>query len=171
MKKGIKWLFILAPVFVLGFIGFNMLAVHGDYHTANQVAQTMPMGRGMRGGGHMGHGGYHANAGMFMIPFIFAMVAKVAFLITGLLVWLRAKSQSWKMAGAIMVALGLFAVLPTVIALPLVLVLAYFAYKSTNNNERLHVEELVTVQDLTVPAYTNRDLLDEWEEKIRREDK
>jgi uncharacterized membrane protein len=127
---------------------------------------------GMRGGG--GHGfherGMMVNQSFFLLPFLIGVLAKVGLVIAGWMLWVRGKSNGRKLAGGILLAIGLLALLPTILAIPFLILLVYLLYKGAVKKET-NVQELMTGDDLVVPSYTHRDLLDEWENKVRREEK
>lgn len=167
MKQAAKWTIILAPIAILAIVIVSMLSIP----TMSVQAQGF---HGMRGGGEFSHGfherGMMGNNSFLVLPFLLGVLAKLGMIIGGWFVWVRGKSSGAKMAGGILLAIGLLALLPTILAIPLLILLGYVLYKSVVKKEN-NVQELMTAEDLVVPSYTNRDFLDEWENKVRREEK
>lgn len=167
MKQAAKWTMILAPVAIIAIVIVSMLTIP----TMSVQAQGF---HGMRGGGSISHGiherGMIGNSSFLVLPFLLGILAKLGMIIAGWFIMVRGKSSGSKIAGGILLAVGLLALLPTILAIPLLMVLGYLIYKGVVKKET-NVQELMTAEDLAVPSYTNRDLLDEWEKKVRREEK
>jgi uncharacterized membrane protein len=162
LNKALKWTIIVAPIIVLAIVIVSI-------PTMTVQAQGF---HGMRGGG--GHGfherGMMVNQSFFLLPFLIGVLAKVGLVIAGWMLWVRGKSNGTKLAGGILLAIGFLTLLPTILAIPLLILLGYLLYKGAVKKET-NVQELMTGDDLVVPSYTHRDLLDEWENKVRREEK
>jgi uncharacterized membrane protein len=167
LKQVAKWTMILAPIAIIAIVIVSMLTLP----TMSVQAQGF---HGMRGGGSFSHGmharGMMGNNSFLVLPFLLGVLAKLGMIIAGWFIWVKGKSSGSKMAGGILLSIGLLALLPTILAITLLIVLGYLMYKSGIKKET-NVQELMTAEDLVVPSYTNRDLLDEWENKVRREEK
>lgn len=156
---------IVAPIVVLAIVIVSMFSLP----TMTVQAQGF---HGMRGGGVHGfhERGMMANQSFFLLPFLLGLLAKAGLVIAGWMLWVRGKSNGMKLTGGILLALGILSLLPTILAIPLLILLGYLLYKSAVKKDT-NVQELMTGEDLVVPSYTNRDFLDEWENKVRREEK
>ncbi|MGM7723974.1 hypothetical protein [Metabacillus sp. Hm71] len=118
---------------------------------------------------HMGHGRYIPHAGFgshfdfFNVPFLFA-IGLIAF---GWWIWKKADGESVKKwLGGILLAVGVFSILPLVIAIPALLLAIYLAFKSKKADSDLIDEQMA----IMTPAYTTHDHLDEWERKTKKEE-
>ncbi|MCM3602237.1 hypothetical protein M3175_16005 [Robertmurraya korlensis] len=165
MNKAVKWTMIVAPIVVLAIVIVSMFSIP----TMTVQAQGF---HGMRGGDvHSFHvRGMMVNQSFFLVPFLLGLLAKAGLVIAGWMLWVRGKSNGMKLTGGILLALGILSLVPTILAIPLLILLGYLLYKSTVKKDT-NVQELMTGEDLVVPSYTNRDFLDEWENKVRREEK
>lgn len=156
---------IVSPIVVLAIVIVSMLSIP----TMTVQAQEF---HGMRGGGVHG---FHERSIMvyqsfFLLPFLLGIFVKAGLVVVGGMLWVRGKSNGMKLTGGILLALGILSILPTILAIPLLVILGYLLYKSAVKKDT-NVQELMTGEDLVVPSYTNRDFLDEWENKVRREEK
>jgi hypothetical protein len=165
LNKAVKWTIIVAPIVVLVIVIVSMFSIP----TMTVQAQGF---HGMKGGGVHGfhQRGMMVNHSFFLLPFLLGVLAKVGLVIAGWMLWVRGKSNGMKLTGGILLTLGILALLPTILAIPLLILLGYLLYKGAVMKDT-NVQELMTGEDLVVPSYTNRDFLDEWENKVRREEK
>ncbi|WP_066058858.1 hypothetical protein [Robertmurraya korlensis] len=165
MNKAIKWTIIVAPIVVLAIVIVSVFSIP----TMTVQAQGF---HGTRGGGiHGFHDrGMMVNHSFLLVPFLLGVLVKAGLVIAGWMLWVRGKSNGMKLTGGILLAIGLLSLLPTILAIPLLILLGYLLYKGAVKKEA-NVQELLTGDDLVVPSYTHRDFLDEWENKVRREEK
>jgi len=165
LNKAVKWTMIVAPIVVIAIVIVSMFSIP----TMTVQAQGF---HGMKSGGVHGfhERGMMGNQSFFLLPFLLGVLAKAGLVIAGWMLWVRGKSKGMKLTGGILLALGLLSLLPSILAIPLLILLGYLLYKSAVKKDT-NVQELMTGEDLVVPSYTNRDFLDEWENKVRREEK
>ncbi len=156
---------IVAPIVVLAIVIVSMVSI------PTMTVQVQGF-HGMKGGGvHGFHDrGIMVYQSFFILPFLLGVLAKIGLVIAGWMLWVRGKSNGMKLTGGILLALGILALLPAILAIPLLILLGYFLYKGAVKKDT-NVQELLTGEDLVVPSYTNTDFLDEWENKVRREGK
>ncbi|KKI93418.1 hypothetical protein WQ54_04050 [Bacillus sp. SA1-12] len=156
-KHPFVWIGIaLAGLYFLSII-VNMI---GHFLTTRVILQS-----------HMGHGPgsftfQHAGVGghfdFINVPFLFS-IGLIAF---GWWIWKKADGEPVKKwLGGILLA-AVFSILPLVIAIPALLLALYIAFKSKKADSDLNDEPMSVITQ----AYTNHDLLDEWERKTNREE-
>lgn len=162
MNKAFKWMIIVAPFIVLAIVMFSI---------PSMTVQAQGF-HGMKGGGAHGfhERGIIANHSFLLLPFLLGVLAKAGLVVAGWILYVRGKSHGTKLAGGILLAIGMLALLPSILAIPLLILLGYLFYKGAVKKE-MNVQEVMTGEDLVIPSYTHRDLLDEWENKVRREEK
>jgi hypothetical protein len=119
---------------------------------------------------HMGpgRGGFHHRDvvfGLSLFPFLF----NLGLIALGWWIWKKADGESVKKwVGVILLGIGLFSILPLIIAIPLLLVAFYFAFKKKKADSHFIDEPII----MTTSTITNHahDILDEWERKTNKED-
>ncbi|WP_138493649.1 hypothetical protein [Paenibacillus pinistramenti] len=98
------------------------------------------------------------------------VLIKIAFILTGLILWSCAK-KTLKWFGAAVFVIGLFTLMPFWLAAAATALIAYILYRIYRNNQVLPVQiESVSRVD-RMPIGSEADLLDEWERSITKEDK
>jgi hypothetical protein len=132
---------------------------------------TQPMHAHMgpdRGGFHHREVGFGDHVNMFgfsIIPFLF----NLGLIALGWWIWKKADGESVKKwVGVILLGIGLFSILPLIIAIPILLAAFYFAFKKKKADSHFIDEPMI----ITTPSFTNstHDILDEWERKTNKEE-
>ncbi|QYR23166.1 hypothetical protein KZ483_09715 [Paenibacillus sp. sptzw28] len=181
-KKG--WLFkgilILAAVVVLAlvvkWIGMLLPGQHGygfDRSPRMSPGIAGPFGNGMRhgapgAGGMFERGMFKGHGGWFHGFGIWLLLVKIGVIMAGLLLWRKARDGGFgKWAGAALVLGGIWSLLPALLALPIIVLIAYLAYKTRKKEERRYSD--IPIQQPTV--ISNSDVLDQWERDTLKEEK
>lgn len=178
MKKFMRCGFVLVPIVLLGMILINITGMHFGGNTGVPFQQGGQFGH--HGGGH--HFGREGRPfGMiygqasFFIPVFFLMLVKAGLALAGWVIWKNSKAKGGQLAGAVLFSLAVFALLPKILGIPLLLLMAYFGYKAYQQTNETNLEyfpanELTAGYQIENQIKT-RDFLDEWEKSIRREEK
>ncbi|WP_199426762.1 hypothetical protein [Thermaerobacillus caldiproteolyticus] len=97
-----------------------------------------------------------------IIPILF----QLAMIVIGWIMWKTAsRSRAWKWTGLALMGVGVVALLPKLLLIPLGLIAAYMIYKKTKYET---VNEDLSA--LAIPNVNQRHFLDEWEKNIRKEE-
>ncbi|MGM0877232.1 MAG: hypothetical protein ACQEWV_21420 [Bacillota bacterium] len=98
------------------------------------------------------------------LPFLFHL----GLIALGWWIWKKADGESVKKwTGVILLTVGLFSILPLIIAIPVLLIALYLAFKRKTADSDFIDEPMM----VTYPSYTTttHDILDEWERKTNKE--
>ena len=140
------------------FQAFN--GQHGMFHRGELGEHRhFAFHHGMRGG--MMEGGW-------MIFGVFALLFQLAMIAIGWIIWKTSKRSGWKWAGIALMGIGIVALLPKALLIPLALFVAYVMYKKRQPTTHVFNEDVVP---FTVPTAQTSDFLDEWEKNIQKEEK
>ena len=176
MKKGkwLVWAFITVAVFVIARITFQQLNVFGGGFGSQGMHQFQ--GGGFASGGHF-RGGTEFSSGMgrhgHMHGFgIIHILIQAGLFIIGWVTWkLAAGNRIRKWIGIALMVWAAILLLPKVLILPIILVAAYLAYKN-GRNEDASSANYVQAEAAGVSSLDSHklDYLDEWENKIHKEE-
>lgn len=167
---------VLGGLFVLMNIGFSG-RMHGMMMDGPRHFQAF---NGQPSMFHRGELGEHRHfafrhgirggmmAGGWMIFGVFALLFQLAMIAIGWIIWKTSKRSGWKWAGIALMGIGVVALLPKVLLIPLALFVAYVMYKKRRTTNHIFNEEVVP---FTVPTAQTSDFLDEWEKNIQKEEK
>ncbi|KAA9021672.1 hypothetical protein [Niallia endozanthoxylica] len=171
MKKVMKSVLYFLPILFL----MVLVAVSGENSAAAHSIQH---------GGHFHRGAFGPDrTSQFVIvkqaaPFMglgwLVLISKILFITVGGLLLGLVKNKSIKMAGAILLSLGILWLLPDILAIPIIIVILYSIYKKLKSETSFGEE--FTLEEIAADRYysslnDSKDYLDEWEKTIRREDK
>jgi uncharacterized membrane protein len=126
------------------------------------------MGHGRGGGFNHRDVGFGSHFNMFdfsFLPFLFHL----GLIALGWWIWKKADGASVKKwVGVTLLTVGLFSILPLIIAIPVLLIALYLTFKGKKADSDF-IDEPIMV---TYPSYTTttHDILDEWERKTNKED-
>ncbi|WP_338788504.1 hypothetical protein [Metabacillus sp. FJAT-53654] len=158
-KSPLLWIGIA----ILGLVVLTIiLNVIGHLATVHQY-----MGYGRGGGFHHGSAGFGNNINMFdfsLLPFL----VSIGLIALGWWIWKKADGESVKKwVGIFLLIVGLFSILPLIIAIPVLLLALYLAFKQKKAGTDF-IDEPIMV---TSPTYhtTTHDILDDWERKTKKE--
>lgn len=169
MKKGkwLVWALITVAVFVIARITFQQLHVFGGGFGSQGMYQFQ--GGHFRGGTELPRMGRHGHMHGFGIIHI---LIQVGLFIIGWVTWkFAAGNQIRKWIGIALMVWGAILLLPKVLILPVILVAAYLAYK-TSRSENASSANYVQAEAAGFSSLDSHkiDYLDEWENKIRKEE-
>ncbi|OAS87628.1 MULTISPECIES: hypothetical protein [Metabacillus] len=163
MKRTRKSPLLWIGIAILGLIVLTIiLNVIGHLAT---VHQHMEYGRGSVF--HHGSAGFRNNINMFdfsLLPFL----VSIGLIALGWWIWKKADGESVKKwVGIFLLTVGLFSILPLIIAIPVLLLAFYLAFKQKKAGTDF-IDEPIMV---TSPSYhtTTHDILDNWERKTNKE--
>ena len=163
MKRKRKSPLLWIGIAILGLVFLSIvLNVIGHLFT---VQQYMAHGRG--GDFHHGGAGFGNHMNMFdfsLLPFL----VSIGLIALGWWIWKKADGESVKKwVGIFLLTVGMFSILPLIIAIPVLLVALYLAFKEKKADTDF-IDEPIMVSS---PSYhtTTHDVLDDWERKTNKE--
>lgn len=166
MKSVLYFLPILLLMVLIGFSGEHSAAAHSLYS-----------------GGHFHRevfGPVHASQYIIVqqaTPFMglgwLVSICKILLITVGGLMLGLIKNKNLKLAGAILLSLGILWLLPDILAIPIIIVIFYLTYKKLKSETS--IAEEFTLEEIAADRYYSslnysKDYLDEWEKTIRKED-
>jgi hypothetical protein len=179
-KKGwlVRGILILAAVVVLALVlKWIGMYFHGHQsHGFGRSGGPGPFGNGMRHGGpgpggmlergmFRGHGGWFHGFGIWLV------LVKFGVIMAGVLLWRKARDGGFgKWAGAALVLGGIWSLLPALLAIPVIVLVAYLAYK-TSKKDRRYTDTPLPQQQQQPIVISQSDVLDQWERDTLKEEK
>lgn len=170
MKKGkwLVWALITVAVFVIARSMFQQLHIFGGGFGPQGLSHQFQGGH-FRGGAEFPRMGRHGHMYGFGIV---SLLIQAGLFIIGWATWkLAAGNQIRKWIGIVLMVWGAILLLPKMLILPAILVAAYLAYK-TSRNGNASSENYVQAEAAGFSSLDSHklDYLDEWENKIRKEE-
>lgn len=169
--KSLKWVLLGlagagALIFLAHMLWWNFHGMHSPYE---------PVRGGFKPGAFRQHGmmmrgypgaGYDTEASGNTFAFL---LFKIAFLLIGALLW-RIGRNALKWFGAVLFFIGIFTLLPVILAVPVTAFIGYITYRvyRSSRPETVMVEPVSTVYRTEV--HSNPDMLDEWERNLKKEE-
>jgi len=158
---------ILSVMLLIGFSGDHSVAAHSFQHGGN-------LHRGAFGPVHGSQFIIVKQEAPFMGLGWLVSTSKILLITVGGLMLGLMKNKSIKMAGAILLSLGILWLLPDILAIPIIIFIFYSIYKRLKSETSFREE--FTLEEIAADRYysslnASKDYLDEWERTIRKEDK
>ncbi|MFS0879017.1 hypothetical protein [Metabacillus niabensis] len=113
--------------------------------------------------GH-GRGGLQPRGSGFIGHDFLSLLVNIGIITLGWWIWKKANGETVKKwVGIILLLIGLWAILPKIIAIPLVLIALYITFRGSKSKETIFEEQV----NATYPIYNtaSHNILDEWERK------
>ncbi|MCM3161253.1 hypothetical protein [Metabacillus litoralis] len=151
---GLSILALVSVTIVLNVIGHF-------FHTLHYIQPHMGYGRG--GGSHtFWFYGYLNN--LNFLPFLF----HIGLMMIGWWIWKKADGRTVKRwVGILLLTIGLFSILPLLLAVPILFIAVYFTTKNKKSTADYKYEPTIFTYS-TYPSTNN--ILDEWERSTKKEE-
>lgn len=172
MKKVTKTILYLFPIlFIMGLIGCT-----GDHSTAAHSIQGGPHFHRQFGPVYeVRHVIVKSAAPTLGFEWLTFLCKLVFIAIGALLIGIGKRTKSLKVAGAVLLSMGVLWLLPDLLALPIILVIFYLLYKNikaqASSIEEITFAEIAADRFHSGPGFPAKDFLDEWEKTVRKEKK
>ncbi|MCM3782658.1 hypothetical protein M3231_06715 [Neobacillus mesonae] len=176
--KKLKWflLGLTAAVMIIWILHMLFAEAHGVQNNIQSIRSFKQIEFGHHGFEGRGPMKEYAvlNGGQSNISGdeIAVLFFKIAFILFGLILWNFGKN-SLKWFGAVIFVIGVFALLPFLLALAVTAIMGYFIYRIHRNERRqkIAIEPVTPYKRTTIDVSQDLDMLDEWERKISKEEK
>ncbi|AWB43278.1 hypothetical protein DCC85_02895 [Paenibacillus sp. CAA11] len=154
-------------IWILNLMWGHPHGMHGGFQPAHSgFGQHGLEGRGVMRG-YMDRGGFDKSGS----DLAYSLFFKIAFILFGLLLW-RIGKNALKWFGVVLFVIGLFTLMPFFLAAAVTAAIGYIIYRihRSNRMQPLAIEPVTPVIHTTA-IVGERDIIDEWEQSIHKEEK